>query len=49
MDPTSFAFRKIEEKDRKIVKLTRELLGADISKLPPFDIAINTERTLLKK
>ena len=42
--PDFVAFRKIEEKDRKIVKLTRELLGADISKLPPFDIAINTER-----
>jgi len=38
------ALKKVEEKDRKIAKLTRQLFGSDISKLPPFDIAINTER-----
>ncbi len=42
--PDFVAFRRVEEKDRKIAKLTRQLFNADISKLPPFDIAINTER-----
>lgn len=42
--PDFLAFKRIEEEDRKIAKLTRQLFGADISKLPPFDIAINTER-----
>ncbi|MEM1582244.1 MAG: MFS transporter [Candidatus Bathyarchaeia archaeon] len=42
--PDFVMLRKIEEEDRKIAKLTRQLFGADISKLPPFDIAINTER-----
>jgi cytidylate kinase len=36
--------KRIEEEDVKIAKLTRQLFGADILKLPPFDIAINTER-----
>ncbi|MEM2342024.1 MAG: MFS transporter [Candidatus Bathyarchaeia archaeon] len=43
-EPDFLAFKRIEEGDRKIAKLTRQLFGADISKLPPFDIAINTER-----
>ena len=42
--PDFVAFKKVEEKDRKVAKLTRQLFNADISKLPPFDIAINTER-----
>lgn len=43
-EPDFAAFKKIEEEDGKIAKLTRQLFNADISKLPPFDIAINTER-----
>jgi len=43
-EPDFVTLRRIEEEDRKITKLTRQLFGADISKLPPFDIAINTER-----
>ncbi|MEM2749448.1 MAG: MFS transporter [Candidatus Bathyarchaeia archaeon] len=42
--PDFVVFKRVEEEDRKIAKLTRQLFGADISKLPPFDIAINTER-----
>ena len=42
--PDFLAFKRMEEKDRKVVKLVRRLFDADVSKLPPFDIAINTER-----
>ena len=38
------ALRELEEKDREVARLTRQLYGVDISKLPPFDVAINTER-----
>jgi MFS family permease len=43
-EPEFVALRELEEKDREVVRLTRQLYGVDISKLPPFDIAINTER-----
>jgi len=42
--PEFVALREVEEEDRRIARLTRRLYGADISKLPPFDVAINTER-----
>ena len=34
----------MEGKDREVSRITRRLYGVDISKLPPFDVAINTER-----
>ncbi|MEM2150339.1 MAG: MFS transporter [Candidatus Bathyarchaeia archaeon] len=42
--PDFVVLKKIEDEDRKFLRLTRQLFGADVSKLPPFDIAINTER-----
>jgi len=42
--PEFVVMKKLEEEDRKVARLTRHLYGADISKLPPFDVAINTER-----
>lgn len=42
--PDFVALKEVEDRDRKITRLTRRLYGADISKLPPFDVAINTER-----
>jgi cytidylate kinase len=42
--PDYVALRELEEKDREMSKITRRLYGVDISKLPPFDVAINTER-----
>jgi MFS family permease len=42
--PEYVALRELEEKDREVSKITRRLYGVDISKLPPFDVAINTER-----
>lgn len=42
--PDFVALKELEEKDREVSKLTRRLYGVDISKLPPFDVAINTER-----
>ena len=42
--PDFVALKRVEERDRKVAKLTRQLFNADISKLPPFDVAINTER-----
>jgi cytidylate kinase len=43
-EPEFVALKELEEKDREVAKLTRQLYGVDISKLPPFDVAINTER-----
>ncbi len=42
--PEFVALKELEQKDREVAKLTRQLYGVDISKLPPFDVAINTER-----
>jgi len=42
--PEFVVLKELEEKDRELAKLTQRLYGADISKLPPFDVAINTER-----
>lgn len=36
--------KELEGKDREVSRITRRLYGVDISKLPPFDVAINTER-----
>jgi cytidylate kinase len=43
-NPTSLCLKELKKRIVKIAKLTRQLFGADILKLPPFDIAINTER-----
>ncbi|MCX8170423.1 MAG: cytidylate kinase family protein [Candidatus Bathyarchaeota archaeon] len=42
--PDFVVLKKVEDEDRRFLRLTRQLFGADLSKLPPFDIAINTER-----
>ena len=42
--PEFVVLKELEEEDRKVARLTRHLYGVDISKLPPFDVAINTER-----
>lgn len=42
--PEFVALREVEEEDRKIDKITRGLYRADLSKMPPFDVAINTDR-----
>ena len=48
-EPEFIVYRTIEERDRKLSKMTKRLYGADLSKLPPFDIAINTDRVSLDK
>ncbi|MCS7120801.1 MAG: MFS transporter [Candidatus Bathyarchaeota archaeon] len=42
--PEFIALKEIEKEDHEISKAAKKLFGADISRLPPFDIAINTER-----
>jgi len=42
--PEFVALKELEEEDRKVSKITKRLYGVDISKIPPFDVAINTER-----
>lgn len=42
--PEFVALKELEDEDRKVSRLTKRLYGVDISKLPPFDVAINTER-----
>ncbi len=42
--PDFVALREVEEEDREVSRITRRLYRADISKMPPFDVAINTER-----
>ncbi|RLI23028.1 hypothetical protein DRO47_01715 [Candidatus Bathyarchaeota archaeon] len=48
-EPEFVVYRTIEERDRKLSKTTKRLYGADLSKLPPFDIAVNTESVPLDK
>ena len=43
-EPEFVAFKELEDEDREVAKIIRRLHKADISKLPPFDIAINTDR-----
>jgi len=42
--PDFIVLNLIEEEDREVQKLVKRLYRADISRLPPFDLAINTER-----
>jgi len=42
--PEFVAFKEIEEEDKKVDRIARRLYHADLSSMPPFDIAINTER-----
>jgi len=42
--PEFVAFKEIEEEDKKVDRIARRLYKADLSSMPPFDIAINTER-----
>ena len=48
-EPEFVVSRTKEERDRKLSKTTKRLYGAGLSKLQPFDIAINTERVPLDK
>jgi len=47
--PEFVAFKEIEEEDRKVDRIARRLYNADLSSMPPFDVAINTERVPPKK
>ena len=42
--PEFVALREVEEEDREVGKIARRLYRADLSKMPPFDVAINTDR-----
>ena len=42
--PEFVALREVEEEDREVDKIARRLYRADLSRMPPFDVAINTER-----
>ncbi len=42
--PDFVALREIEQRDRETQRLVRHVLRADIRAIPPFDVAINTER-----
>ncbi|RJS88953.1 MFS transporter [Candidatus Bathyarchaeota archaeon] len=47
--PEFVAFKELEEEDKKVNKIARRLYHADLSNMPPFDVAINTERVSPKK
>ncbi|MFQ6094776.1 MAG: MFS transporter [Candidatus Bathyarchaeia archaeon] len=47
--PEFVVLKELEDKDREVLKITRRLYGVDISKLPPFDVAIDTERVSPEK
>ncbi|RLI12821.1 hypothetical protein DRO35_02115 [Candidatus Bathyarchaeota archaeon] len=42
--PEFVAFKELEDEDRKVDRIARRLYHADLSRMPPFDVAINTER-----
>lgn len=42
--PEFVALREVEEEDREVDKISRRLFHANLSKMPPFDVAINTDR-----
>ena len=42
--PEFVALREVEEQDREVDRIARRLYHADLSRMPPFDVAINTER-----
>ncbi|HDH06893.1 MAG TPA: MFS transporter, partial [Thermoproteales archaeon] len=43
-EPFFVAYKEIEEEDKKVSKVVKKYFKADLEKLPPFDIAINTQR-----
>jgi len=47
--PEFVAFKELEEEDRKVNRIARRLYHVDLSNMPPFDVAINTERVSPKK
>ena len=47
--PEFVAFKELEDEDRKVNKIARRLYHTDLSKMPPFDVAINTERVSPEK
>jgi len=47
--PEFVAFKELEEEDRKVDRIARRLYHTDLSSMPPFDVAINTERVPPKK
>jgi len=47
--PEFVAFKELEEEDRKVDRIAKRLYHADLSSMPPFDVAINTERVPPKK
>lgn len=42
--PAFIAQEELEKEDKEVDKMVKKYLKSDFSKLPPFDIAINTER-----
>jgi len=42
--PEFVALKEVEEEDREIDRIARRLYHADLSRMPPFDVAINTDR-----
>jgi len=47
--PEFVAFKELEEEDRKVDRIAKRLYHADLSNMPPFDVAINTERVSPEK
>ena len=42
--PEFVALREVEEEDRKVDRIARRLYHAGLSRRPPFDVVIDTER-----
>ena len=47
--PEFVALKEIEDEDRRVNKIAKRLYHADLSNMPPFDVAINTERVSPEK
>jgi len=47
--PEFVALKEIEDEDRRVNRIARRLYHADLSNMPPFDVAINTERVSPEK
>ncbi|RLI46622.1 hypothetical protein DRO64_00625 [Candidatus Bathyarchaeota archaeon] len=47
--PEFVALKEIEDEDRRVDKIARRLYHANLSNMPPFDVAINTERVSPEK
>ena len=43
-EPLFVAYKELEDEDKKVSKMIKKYFNADLEKLPPFDIAINTQR-----